>query len=70
MTFAHARASPSKVTYLLPEMLYTCLLALGLPRTLMKAVAKSCCKTKHKIQKMASKTSNPIAIHRMSMHRP
>lgn len=42
LTFAHAFANPSKVTYLSPDMLNTCLLAFSLPRTLIKAVARSC----------------------------
>ncbi len=33
ITFAHAFANPSKVTYFSPEMLNTCLLAFSLPST-------------------------------------
>jgi len=41
ITFAHALANPSKVTYLSPEMLKTCLLAFSFPSTWIKALAKS-----------------------------
>ena len=41
ITFAHALAKPSKVTYLSPEMLKTCLLAFSFPSTWIKALAKS-----------------------------
>lgn len=41
ITLAHAFAKPSKVTYLSPEMLNTCLLAFSFTRTWTKALAKS-----------------------------